>query len=64
MQEHQIRVVDEATNLRNKVEALAYFINNNKIFLDLEAEDQMLLEEQLEYMKGYLDVLDERIARF
>lgn len=47
MQEHQIRVVDEATNLRNKVEALAYFINNNKIFLDLEAEDQMLLEERI-----------------
>lgn len=64
MQEHQQRVVDEASELRTKVEALTTFINTNKIFLDLEMTEQMLLEEQLEYMKGYLDVLNDRIARF
>ena len=64
MQPHQQRVVDEASELRTKVEALTTFINTNKIFLDLEMTEQMLLEEQLEYMKGYLDVLNDRIARF
>lgn len=64
MQPHQQRVVDESLALQEKVNSLSNFINHNKIFLELDTDEQMLLEEQLGYMKGYLDVLNERIARF
>lgn len=60
---HQL-VVDEALELNERVCSLQNFIEHNKTFLDFDADDQMLLEEQLGYMKGYLDVLNERIARF
>ena len=64
LQLHEQRVVNEALELNERICSLQNFIDHNKVFLDLDAEDQMLLEEQLSYMKGYLDVLHERIARF
>jgi len=61
---HQQRVVDEATELKDKFTKLGAFILDNPIFLTLEEEEQGDLQRQYAVMGTYLDILDRRISRF
>lgn len=64
MQEHQQRVVDEESALSEKLTALNKFINENDIFKTLDEAEKVRLKAQAGYMKGYLDILGQRIAAF
>lgn len=64
MQPHQQRVVDEATELFDKIEKLDNFIGHNPIFQALPEKEKALLEKQSEYMSLYYGVLMSRIASF
>lgn len=58
------RMLDESKDLEGKVNRLEKFINDKDPqakFKALSATEQELDKKQLEYMKGYLDVLDKRI---
>ncbi len=63
MKQHQIRVVDEKTDLDGKIERLDAFIGT-PIYHDLDGHDQFLLRFQLVAMRQYSTTLGERIARF
>ena len=60
---HQERVVNERTDLIEKITKLHAFFKT-EIFEDLQEEDQNLLEEQVQLMMDYSDVLLKRINRF
>lgn len=64
MEAHQQRVVDEKTELDDKIMKLRVFIGSNPIFFNLPVEDQGLLEEQLYFMERYSKILGFRIKRF
>lgn len=58
------RMLDESKDLEGKANRLEKFINDKDPqakFKTLSATEQELDKKQLEYMKGYLDVLDKRI---
>jgi hypothetical protein len=63
MQPHQQRVVDEKTELDERLMKLIAFFDN-PIFAGLPADEQDRLKRQKEHMAGYSDVLGERIADF
>ena len=63
MQLHEIRVVEEQTDLAGKVERLEAFIGT-PVYHGLSHAQQFLLRKQLLAMREYLDVLDARIALF
>lgn len=54
------RLLKEARELQDKVDALKRFIQYNK-FYTLPPEDQYLMESQLCFMEGYLKTLRRRI---
>lgn len=60
MHPYQERVVDERQQLTNKTDKLAVFIRSDA-FDDLSIQEQALLLSQLDYMRLYGDVLDQRI---
>jgi hypothetical protein len=60
---HQQRVVDERSELIDKITKLHAFFKTST-FEDLEQEDQNLLNEQSQIMMNYADVLFQRINRF
>jgi hypothetical protein len=62
MEDYQLRVVREKSDLGVKVEALELFISGNPMFLKLPVEEQDRLTRQLIYMQGYSATLTERIA--
>lgn len=64
LQPHQQRVVDEKTELDEKLSKLDQFIAESPIFKKLESEDRMLLEEQFRAMTEYSNILYNRINRF
>ena len=64
MQPFQERVLTERKELREKLTLLTSFISGNPGFRALDAEDQRLLRTQRNIMSEYLDVLEDRIARF
>lgn len=64
LQPHQQRVVDEKSELDEKLEKLASFIQENPIFEKLEEEDKDLLLLQQSSMAEYSVILSKRIARF
>ena len=64
MQPHQQRVVDEKTELDIKLDALNNFIDTNKMFSSLSREEQDRLYRQAYAMRGYSDILAERIGAF
>ena len=60
---HEQRVLDERRDLAEKLANLDAFRALPK-FATLASVDQGLLVQQADYMRGYLNVLDNRIARF
>jgi len=63
MQPHQQRVVDEKTELDEKIEKLNTFTDTD-IFKVLPVAEQGRLVRQLAIMNNYSGVLGERIAAF
>lgn len=61
-----IRLVEEKANLEKKVEKIEEFVRSIRRGENTDANishsELQLLEEQLHYMRGYLRVLNTRIA--
>ena len=64
LQPHEQRVVDEQTELQDKVSKLEAFIVSSPIYQKLDATQQGLLSAQLGAMKAYLEILQLRVASF
>ena len=64
MQPHQQRVVDEKTELDDKLTKLNQFITESPIFTNLDDREKSRLIAQKAHMEGYSDILGERIASF
>lgn len=63
LKQHQMRVVDENTELAAKIERLEAFIGSPE-YHALGGPDQFLLRKQVMVMREYLDILALRISRF
>jgi hypothetical protein len=61
---HQLRVIDEKTELDIKARALSQFIGTGDIFPTLDAAEQERLRLQCEIMWEYSEILGKRIAAF
>lgn len=65
MQAHQLRVVEEKKQLDERIEALYDFIVVFQGFFEtLDKDEQERLKRQLEIMKQYSEILEERIKHF
>ena len=64
MQEYQLRVADEKTELDKKATALSQFIGHSPIFEALDPAEQERMKEQNDIMWQYSEILGERIAYF
>jgi len=64
MQNYQLRVVIESAELEIKYNDLKAFIDSAPVFDDLTEYDKDSLQQQLEAMKEYLDVLKGRVNGF
>jgi len=64
MQNYQLRVVIESAELEIKYNDLKVFIDSSSVFDGLTEYDKDSLQQQLEAMKGYLNVLEGRINGF
>lgn len=62
-QPHQLRVLQEHSDLKTKVEGLRTFFNT-ATFEDMAVLDQDDLAEQEEAMSLYLSILERRISKF
>ena len=60
---HQQRVVDEKTELSDRLSKLLNFFHT-PIFASLDAAEKTRLRNQARFMDGYAAVLEERIAAF
>lgn len=58
---HQCWVIEERSALAEKLEKLSSFLMT-KSARELDGSELMLLFDQREIMKDYLDILDKRIA--
>ena len=63
MKDFQQRVVDEHTDLENKIEKLDTFLESD-LFDSVSPEEQHLLVQQLYVMELYSDILSSRIKAF
>lgn len=63
MEPHQQRVVDEKTELDERLTKLIAFFNS-QIFAGLPADEQDRMKRQADHMTNYSVVLGERIAAF
>lgn len=63
MQEWQQRVVDELTELVDKIIKLDSFIES-EAYKKLDVQNQILIDRQKFSMLDYYDILDQRIALF
>ena len=63
MQPHEQRVLDEKTELDDKLTKLRQFISS-PTFTGLPSEEQVRLIRQAQYMTEYSNVLAERIGAF
>jgi hypothetical protein len=64
MQPHQLRVIEEKTELEKKAKALSHFIGYSPIFETLDPAEQERLKEQNDIMWQYFEILEARIAAF
>lgn len=64
MQNYQLRVVIESAELEIKYNDLKSFIDSSSVFDGLTEYDKDSLQQQLEAMKAYLNVLEGRINGF
>ena len=63
MEPYQQRVVDEKTALDEKIEKLESFIET-KVFYNLVGDEKYMLTRQLDIMKVYSEILEDRISAF
>lgn len=63
MENYQKRVVQEKTDLDERIEKLTDFISTQTYF-DLKTRERNIMVLQLYYMRLYSSVLGERIAGF
>ena len=63
MQPHQQRVVEEKTELDEKIRKLGSFLTTS-MFKDLPGDEQTRLSSQWGIMMSYSRILGERIAAF
>lgn len=63
MKDHEQRVVDEKSELDEKISKLVEFMKT-ELYLGLHKVDISLLSVQFEYMNDYSRVLGQRIDRF
>lgn len=63
MQDFQQRVVDEKTELDEKISKLVIFMGGS-IWPSLDEDERSRLIIQLDYMTGYQGILGTRIAAF
>ena len=63
MEPHQQRVVDEKTELDERLTKLIAFFNS-QIFSGLPTDEQDRMKRQADHMTNYSVVLGERIAAF
>ena len=63
LQPHQQRVVEEETELNDRLNKLKAFIGT-PLYLSLGLNEQVRLCEQLAHMKGYSEVLNRRVNAF
>lgn len=61
---HQRRVLDEAEQLKDKIDKLEDFINNNPMFTKLSMLEKSLLRSQIVVMRDYFTILSSRIDTF
>jgi hypothetical protein len=62
---YQERVIQEHSELQQKIEGLTVFINDSESpFKYLNQEEQQLLKEQLNIMDQYIQILFKRITNF
>jgi hypothetical protein len=61
---HQKRVIDEKTDLDDKIEKLGIFIKDSPIFKSLDEDERCRLQRQWMIMVEYSSILGERIAAF
>lgn len=65
MKDFQKRVIEEKEELDSKIKKLQNFIEEDgDIWNSLNLYEQSDLVDQLEYMKGYTEILQQRINRF
>ena len=64
MQNFQTRVVDEKTELDEKIGKLNDFLAMNPVYQALPNAEQARLLRQITVMREYSDILGERIAAF
>lgn len=64
MQPHQQRVVDEKSELDDKLKKLGEFIESSPIFAGLPDVEQRRMLRQKYCMNEYSEILGERIAAF
>lgn len=64
MQEHQVRVVNEKSELDTRITSLSAFINTNPEFANINPDEQIRLKRQLHLMIELSGVLGERIYNF
>lgn len=62
-QAHVERMEAEMDELDDRITELDYFIQNNPIFLDMQAVDRSLMRAQVSAMKAYSDILLARLER-
>lgn len=63
LEPHQQRVIDERTELIDKITKLHNFFKT-EIFGNLDDKDQDLLDQQVQKMMNYADILFKRINKF
>lgn len=61
---HQQRVVDEKNELFDKIQKLENFIEVSPIYKNLSLIEMEDLNDQMRFMKNYLNILKRRINRF
>ena len=64
MQPHQQRVMDEKTQLDEKLDKLKAFIEASPVFKSLHADERGRLGRQFDAMAEYSSILSQRIAAF
>jgi len=64
MKDYQQRVIDEKDELDGKLEKLNNFIDSDGYDSIEDGRDKDLLDEQLQAMSDYSDILGKRIDRF
>lgn len=61
MEPHQVRMLEEASQLKERLDKITGFIRENELFHSLSAREQKRMRVQCAAMEIYFMVLSERI---